>query len=120
MDVVRRWPIEKFTVFYRGNSRIDWMQPILPLYATVLSLAEPRPWLGETLRVATPEGLILTKLVAFRDRDQIDINGLLATNRDTIDLDLIRKEWAALANEGDSRTVWLEEAIVRYALTRPS
>jgi hypothetical protein len=33
---------------------------------------------GHSLRVATAEGLILTKLIAFRDQDQADIVTLLA------------------------------------------
>ena len=37
---------------------------------------------GHTVRVATAEGLILTKMVAFRPQDQIDIETLLTANRD--------------------------------------
>ncbi|HET6574880.1 MAG TPA: hypothetical protein VFG68_14840 [Fimbriiglobus sp.] len=113
MDVVRRWSVEKFTVFYRGTVRVDWMQPILPLYAHVLDTAEPTPWLDTSLRVATAEGLILTKLVAFRAQDQADIVALLAANRDDIDLDLIRREWAPFAATEADRTKWLDDAIAR-------
>lgn len=113
MDTVRRWSVDRFTVFWSGRVRIDWMQPVLPLYATVLTTAEAKPWLDAELRVATAEGLILTKMVAFRPQDQADIETLLIANRDEINLDLIRQEWSAVALGEEARTAWLEDAIAR-------
>lgn len=54
------------------------------------------------------EGLIVTKLVAFRPQDQEDIRTLLAANREEIDAYLIRHEWAAVAHGEEERTAWLE------------
>jgi hypothetical protein len=113
MDVVRRWSVERFTAFWCDQVRIDWMQPVLPLYATVLKTAELTSWLDVGLRVATAEGLILTKLVAFRPQDQADIESLLIGNRDRIDLDIIRREWSAVATGEDPRTIWFEDAACR-------
>jgi len=76
MDVIRRWSADRFVVFYRGPVRIDWMQPIVQLYAKVLNTAESEPWFDTRLNVATAEGLILTKMVAFRPQDQADIEAL--------------------------------------------
>jgi hypothetical protein len=69
--------------------------------------------------VATAEGLILTKMIAFRPQDQADIEALLVSNRDTIDLDLIRKEWSVLAPTEPERTAWLEAEMVRNVPQRP-
>ena len=113
MDAIKRWSVERFLALSFGEVRVDWMQPVLPLYATVLQTAEPESWLEADLRIATAEGLILTKIVAFRPRDQIDIETLLAANRDDIDLELIRREWAAVAQGEDTRNAWLENAIER-------
>jgi hypothetical protein len=118
LDVVRRWSADKFVVFYRGTVRVDWMQPIVPLYARVLDTAEPRSWLGSALRVATAEGLILTKLIAFRPQDQADIITLLTANQDIIDVDLIRREWAPYAATEPDRTAWLEGEIARVVPPR--
>jgi len=63
--------------------------------------------------VATAEGLTLTKMVAFRPQDQVDIDTLLTANRDTIDVVLIRDEWAPFADTETERTAWLEAAIVK-------
>jgi hypothetical protein len=113
MEVVRHWSVDRFTVFSFGRVRVDWMQPILPIYATVLNTAEVRPWMDADLRVATAEGLILTKLIAFRPQDQVDMETLLIANRDTIDVDFIRREWAAVAVGEESRTAWFEDAVAR-------
>jgi hypothetical protein len=102
-----------------GRVRIDWLKPVLPLYSRALADAAPVEWTeGHTVRVATAEGLILTKMVAFRPNDQIDIDTLLTVNRDTIDVDLIRREWAPFAATEPERTAWLEAAIDRRVVRR--
>jgi len=119
MDVVRRWPVEHFTAFWCGGVRVGWMQPALPLYATVLNTAEVKPWQDAAVRVATAEGLILTKMVAFRPQDRADTETLLIANRDDIDVDLIRREWSAVSAGEDARTAWLEETIAFWVPRRP-
>ena len=65
---------------------------MLPFYSRALADAQPMDWSeGHSVRVATAEGLILTKMVAFRPQDQMDIETLLTANRDTIDTDVIRR-----------------------------
>lgn len=67
---------------------------------------------GHQLRVLSPEGLIVTKLFSFRPQDQEDIRVLLAANQNTIDLDSIRREWAAVSLGEEARSAWLEAEIV--------
>jgi hypothetical protein len=105
---------DHLTMFRFGAVRIDWLKPVLPLYAAALAHASELPWTeGHRVRVAAPEGLILTKLVAFRDQDQADIVTLLAANRHTLDLAMIRREWRPYAESEPSRTAWLDAAIAR-------
>lgn len=112
--VVRQFVREHLTQFRFGAVRIDWLKPVLPLYRRTLTDASELPWTpGHRLRVATAEGLILTKLVAFREQDRSDISTLLAANRDMIDLDLIRGEWQPYAESETDRTAWLEATIAR-------
>jgi hypothetical protein len=54
-------------------------------------------------------------MVSFRPQDQVDIETLLIANRDDIDLELIRREWAAVGQAEQARTAWLEDAIARLA-----
>ena len=108
------WPRSRSAVF-----EIDWLKPVLPLYSRTLADAAPLEWTeGHTVRVATAEGLILTKMVAFRPQDQIDIETLLTANRDAIDIDLIRQEWSPFAATEAERTAWLEAAIDRRVVRR--
>lgn len=120
IDTIRRWSADRLVVFFKGQVRIDWIQPVVPLYAHVLDMAELKPWLDTQLRVATAEGLVLTKMVAFREQDQADIVTLLEANRDAIDIDLIRREWQPYAATEPERTAWLEAAIARIVPKRGS
>lgn len=117
--VIDQYVHERITAFSFGAVRIDWLRPVLPLYARALADATPVEWTeGHSIRVATAEGLVLTKMVAFRPQDQLDIDTLLTANRDTIDVDLIRAEWAPFAPTEPERTAWLESAIERRVLRR--
>lgn len=91
---------------YRGLP-IDWLKPILPLYVHVLARATEEDWLDQRIRIASVEGLILTKLLAFRAQDQIDIESLVAARRDTLDLDWIEEEWKSVADLDDPRMMQL-------------
>jgi hypothetical protein len=107
------------TSFLFGTVRVDWLEPILPLYARAIVDASPMEWSkGHPVLVATAEGLILTKMVAFRPQDQIDIDTLLTANRDAIDVGLIREQWSAFAASEPERTAWLEDAIARRVVRR--
>ena len=117
--VIREFVRQHITAFSFGKVRIDWLKPVLPLYARALADARPMPWSeGHTLQVATAEGLILTKMVAFRPQDQMDIVTLLTANRDEIDVGLIREEWSPFAATEAERTAWLEAAIERLVVRR--
>lgn len=106
---IREFVQHHMTTFRFGVVRIDWLKPVLPLYAHALAAATALPWTpGHSLRVLAPEGLVVTKMVAFRPQDQEDIRTLLAANRADIDVELIRREWGAVAHGEDERTEWLE------------
>ena len=57
-------------------------------------------------------------MVAFRLDEQIDIETLLIANRDTIDVDLIRREWAPFAAAEPERSAWLEAEIEKRVVRR--
>ena len=92
---------------------------MLPFYSRAIADASLLDWSeGHSIRVATAEGLILTKMVAFRPQDRMDIETLLTANRDEIDVDLIRAEWSPFAATEVDRTTWLESAIARRIVRR--
>ena len=117
--VIREYVQEHMTAFRFGAVRVDWIKPVLPLYSRTLTDASALIWTeGHILKVATAEGLILTKLVSVRSQDQVDIETLLIANRDEIDLRVIRHEWSAVAEGEEARTAWLEAAISRLVTPR--
>ena len=117
--VIKKFVREHVASFPFGRVRVDWLKPILPLYTRALADAKPLEWSrGHSVRVATAEGLILMKMVAFRPQDQIDIDTLLTANRDEIDVALIRGEWSPFAATEAERTAWLEAAIRKRVVRR--
>jgi hypothetical protein len=117
--VIEQFVREHLSSFRFRRVRIDWLKPVLPLYSRTLADAERLEWTeGHTVRVASAEGLILTKLVAFRPQDQIDIETLLIANRDRIDAERIRREWAPFSAAEPERSSWLETAIEKRVVRR--
>lgn len=114
---IREWARDHMTVLSFHGVRIDWLKPLLPLYQHVIDQARPEQWLGSAVRIASTEGLILTKLLAFRTQDQVDIENLLAANRGQLDLDLIRREWQTVAAPDDLRLRRFEDMVARFYLT---
>ena len=110
--VIREFVQHHMTAFRFGVVRIDWLKPVLPLYAHALAAATSIPWTaGHSLRVLAAEGLIITKMVAFRPQDQEDIRMLIAANAPLLDVELIRREWATVADGEEQRSAWLEAAL---------
>jgi hypothetical protein len=117
--VIREFVREHMTVISYGETRIDWLKPVIPIYFRVLEDASPALWTEDCSPiVASSEGLILTKLIAFRLQDQVDIEALLIANRDDLDLELIRREWATVSEDHEDRTAWLESAFKRLVPER--
>src|SRR6266849_7258321 len=54
--VIREYVSEHMTAFRFGTVRIDWLKPVLPLYARTLAEASSLTWTeGHDVRVATAE-----------------------------------------------------------------
>jgi hypothetical protein len=84
---------------------------VIPAYQHVLERATEENWLAQPIRVASAEGLILLKLLAFRTQDQLDIENLVAAHRDQLDLAWIQSEWQAIASLDDPRMRRLMEIV---------
>jgi Nucleotidyl transferase AbiEii toxin, Type IV TA system len=106
---IREWTQEHMTTLRYRGIRVDWLKPVIPLYQHVLDRATEETWLDRPIRVASAEGLILIKLLAYRTQDRLDIENLVAAHRDILDLAWIRSEWETVATADDPRMVWLVE-----------
>jgi hypothetical protein len=108
---IREWTQEHMTTLSFRNVLIDWLKPAIPLYQHVLDRAVEAKWLGHPVRVASAEGLILMKLLAYRTQDQFDIENLVDAHREALDLGWIRSEWATVAAADDPRMGRLVELV---------
>jgi len=113
--LIREYVDVGMTGFQFGVIQVDCLKPVVPLYNRVLKTATDIAWeSGRPVRVASVEGLILTKLLSFRVQDQQDIYTLLTANRDIIDLSIIREEWQPLAASYPAATQWLEGMLAKF------
>ena len=111
---IRRWIREHMVVISFRNVRVDWLKPLIDCYKHVLENATTESWLGAKIQVASPESLILTKLIAFRTQDQLDIENLLEANRGLLDLELIRREWQTVGESDDIRMKRFGEMLTQF------
>jgi hypothetical protein len=118
MATIREWTQHHMAVLHFRGIRIDWLKPVLPAYQHVLDRATEEVWLQLPIRVASAEGLILLKLLAYRLQDQVDIENLVAAHGETLDLDWIRGEWQVLAPFDDPRMVRLQELVAQRRTLR--
>ena len=103
LTAIREWTQDHMTVLSYRGIRIDWLKAVIPAYQHVLERATEEVWLDQPIRVASAEGLILLKLLAFRTQDQLDIENLVAAHPDTLDVAWIQSEWQAIAPLDDPR-----------------
>jgi hypothetical protein len=103
LATIREWTEHHMVVLSYHGIRVDWLKSVLPAYVHVLDRATEEIWLNQPIRIASAEGLILMKLLAFRTQDQVDIENLVAAHEGTLDLDWIRAEWQTVASLDDPR-----------------
>ena len=106
---IREWTQHHMTTLSYHGIRVDWLKPVIPAYEHVMDKATEENWLNHPIRVASAEGLILLKLLAFRTQDVLDIENLVAAHRDKLDVDWIRTEWQTVASLDDPRMARLME-----------
>lgn len=112
-STIREWTQHHMTSLEFQGIRIDWLKPILPAFSHILDRTTEVSSAGQPLRIASAEGLILLKLVAFRPQDRLDIENLVAAHPRELDVDWIRAEWQTLAGLDDPRMKqlmnWIDE-----------
>ena len=112
-EVIRDFTQHHLAVLWYDSVRIDWLKPVLPAYGHVIDTATQESGVGPTIRVASAEGLILLKLLAFRLQDQTDVEALIAANHDTLDVPWIKAEWTAIFPLDDPRMRWFLDGMAR-------
>jgi predicted nucleotidyltransferase len=114
MPTIREWTQHHMVVMRYGDVRVDWLKPVVGVYQHVLDTAASESFHGREMRVATAEGLIVLKLIAFRTQDLADIESLLVANRGRLDLNWIEQEWCTLSDTSDPKWLRFQEAVKEY------
>lgn len=96
-------------VFRFNGSRVDWLKPEFPVYSHVISLGGTITLDKAPFRIASSEGLILLKLIAFRPQDKLDIESLIAAKQHDLQVDWINSEWQTIGELTDPPMVWFKE-----------
>jgi hypothetical protein len=99
------------TLVRLGSVIVDLMRPVIPAFGRVLDRAVDAEVLGQHIRIASAEGLIVMKLAAMRPQDQMDIQDLFAAYGGGLDLMFIRHELATFTPAEDPRREQLERWI---------
>jgi predicted nucleotidyltransferase len=111
---IRELRDEGLTTIRYSDVIVDLMQPVIPAYVHVLDRAVTTQILGQSVRISSAEGLIVTKLIAMRPQDEIDIQDLLAAYAGRLDLAFVRAELETFSGADDPRRVkfdqWVERA----------
>lgn len=105
-EVIEAFARDHMAVLWRDGVRVDWLKPLLPAYRHVLERSQMESGPEGLIRVATAEGLILLKLLAFRLQDQTDVEALVAANHGALDIDWINAEWRSVFEGDDPRMQW--------------
>jgi hypothetical protein len=113
MKNIREFRDQGLTAIRRGDVIVDLMRPVLPAYAHVLDRAITGEIMGMPVRVSSAESLVVMKLISLRPQDEADIQDLLATYRDKLDLAYVRGELADIFDSADPRWAKLDEWVRR-------
>ena len=113
-EAIQSWNEDKLLEFWHGPVRVDWIKATLPLFLHILDRAKWEDVGGRKIRVADAEGLLVLKLIAMRPQDQQDIQAILSTNRGSLDLDWVRREWWAVIDDNDPEKKQFEQFVREF------
>lgn len=101
-----------------GQVRVDWAGiPVdiffanLPFLESAATRARTVPFAGSTIRVLSPEDLVVCKAMFNRRKDWADIEQLLYVQQGALDLAYVRGWLVDMVGEADKRTDSLDELI---------
>jgi hypothetical protein len=84
----------KLIELWKHGLRAEIFLPVLPLQDEILRRAVPMPFLKRSIPVTTAEDLVLLKMAFHRDKDLIDVRGILWVQRGQLDIAYMR-HWSS-------------------------
>lgn len=104
---------EKFMTLSCRATSVELFVPVVPLQHSILERAVARAFHDRTIRVTTAEDLILLKMAFHRQKDLLDIRGILHVQRGRLDLPYLRHWSGEMLEPAAARE--LEELIATHA-----
>jgi predicted nucleotidyltransferase len=96
----------------RGGVRIELFVPVVPLQNDILRRARLIPIGGRQVPVTSAEDLILLKMAFHRQKDLLDIRGILRVQRSSLDFKYLRR-WSISSLDKDMQRE-LEGLIIQH------
>lgn len=84
---------DKYMTLACRATSVELFIPVVPLQHSILKRAVERPFHGHAIRVTTAEDLILLKMAFHRQKDLLDIKGILHVQKGRLDVPYLR-QWS--------------------------
>jgi len=91
---------DSMTVLWKSRVRIDLLQAADPLHQEALRERQAVVAFSRTIPVVRPEHLLVTKWIAGRPKDLLDVDGILAAQGARLDLARVRAWLPAIESSG--------------------
>jgi hypothetical protein len=108
---------EGLFILWHHGMRIDVFTPSIDFSSEALRTRVSRDVGGETVWFLSAEALAVFKMLFFRSKDIVDLERLLATSGDAMDIHYVREHLAKMMGANDSRVAKWDE-LVRDFLPR--
>jgi len=96
----------------RNSTSVELFVPLVPLQHDILKRAKPLPFAGRMIRITTAEDLILLKMAFHRQKDLMDVRGIIHVQQGRLDVHYLRQLSERVLDEGLAAE--LEAMLVEY------
>jgi predicted nucleotidyltransferase len=114
--VIRQLGMDHLSEVHYGEVRVDLLEAVIPIFRQAMERARDEDVHGHRVRVATPEDLVVLKLLAGREGDLGDVRGILAVQGNAFDIEVTRHR---LLEVSDEETIHRFDRLVEDRNRRP-
>jgi len=112
-DVLEELRDDSMTALWRGSVRLDLLEADDPLHAEALRQKTSVGAFSREIPIVRAEHLLLTKWIASRPKDLIDVDQILAAQGSSLDLSIVRTWLPAIEKSGGRRAEDFEDRVRR-------
>lgn len=112
-DALEALARDGLTEMWRDGYRLDLLNVADPIHGEALGASRRTVFLSRSVPVIAPEHLILTKWIAGRPKDLLDVDAILAVQRERLDLSVIRAWLPAIERSGGLKAQEFEDRVRR-------